>query len=109
MYAPTMAEIWAGRYERSRNDDAEMGGPLPGGGAGASQMLMCHMFFGEAVVALKRRVWTRAMYERGRSEGIVILKLDIAVSIYLQGDAHAEAHDACSSSKLERGAPYLFP
>jgi len=51
-YAPAIAEIWAGRYERSRNDDAARGGPLPGGGAGAFQMLTCQMLVGLAVAAV---------------------------------------------------------
>lgn len=52
-----------------------MGGPFPGGGAGASQMLMCQMSVGEAVVAVMRRAWSIGRYEtwRRRMEDIVRL------------------------------------
>ena len=72
-YAPIMEAICAGRYERSRRAWLSSGGPFPGGGAGASQMLTCQMSVGEAVVAVIKSAWRSGKYEtwRRKMENIV--------------------------------------
>ena len=69
-YAPIMEAICAGRYRGSRNADAAIGGPSPGGGAGASQMLTCQISFGVAA-AESRSGCRRKIYLRGRNGDIV--------------------------------------
>lgn len=93
-----MEAICAGRYERSRREWSSIGGPFPGGGAGASQMLTCQMSVGEAVVAVMKRAWRSGRYETWRKK----IEDIVRVSSYQRISGESEEKDHADTSEMQR-------
>lgn len=92
-YAPMIAPIWAGRYLGSRSADAAMGGPSPGGGAGACQMLTCQILVAEAVMLKFVQIIDRHT-KRWKDIMVVALHVYRMAAGQVDNDRHAES-DAC--------------